>query len=234
MRPLPRADSGRDQQPVVWNLITICQMYHPVCAIQAGGGDAKPPIRIDCAQARQLGVVSGHPTLQHLLGEGRAIIRLVRLIADDGQRAGKASFSQAFSTPKPRQRCADDDDPAACLHRVDGGLYELRSFFGGKSTHGFCPSNSSSWSTMIACTGQDAAARRTRRRCASSGLGSYMSASSPLSWRTSGARGTHCAYPWHRFKSTTIRISLPLLRLCACIRDSFFEWQNRSDPGPRA
>src|ERR1700676_788831 len=60
---------------------------------------------------------------------------------------------------------------------------------------------------MIACTGQDAAARRTRRRRASSGLGSYMSASSPFSLRTVGASGTHCAYPWHRFRSITIRIS---------------------------
>jgi hypothetical protein len=104
-------------------------VHQPVCAIQACSGYAKPPIRIDCAQARQLGVVSGHPTLQHLFGEGRAIIRLVRLIADDGQRAAKACFSQAFGTPKSRQRSADDDDSAAGFHRFDGGLHQLRSFF---------------------------------------------------------------------------------------------------------
>jgi hypothetical protein len=53
----------------------------------------------------------------------------VRLIADDGQRAAKACFSQAFGTPKSRQRSADDDDSAAGFHRFDGGLHQLRSFF---------------------------------------------------------------------------------------------------------
>jgi hypothetical protein len=65
----------------------------------------------------------------------------------------------------------------------------------------------------------EAAARRTRRRGESSGLGLYISASSPLSWSTSGARGTHCAYPWQRFRSTTIRIGLSLLhRLARSLR----------------
>jgi hypothetical protein len=42
------------------------------------------------------------------------------------------------------------------------------------------------------------------------GLGSYLSASSPFSLKTEGARKTHCAYPRHRFRSTTTRMRVPL------------------------
>src|SRR5215471_17531926 len=153
-------------------------------------------------------MVGRHPPLQHLLREGGAIVRLVRLIPDDGQGPAEALVAQGFGGAEPRQGGADDDDPAVGLKVRYQGRYHCRG------AHDVAPSSvSSSRSTRIACTGQDAAARRTRWRCESSGLGSYMSASSPCSWKTSGASGTHCAYPRHRFRSTTRRILPLLLRL---------------------
>jgi quercetin dioxygenase-like cupin family protein len=47
-------------------------------------------------------------------------------------------------------------------------------------------------STRIACTGHAAAARRTGRRCASSGPGSYVRTSSSSDSNPPGARKTHC------------------------------------------
>src|SRR5262245_65316633 len=125
-------------------------------------------------------MVGRHPPLQHLLREGGAIIRLVRLIPDDGQRPVEALVAQGFGSAEPGQGGADDDDPAVGLKVLYQGRYPCRD------VHDVAPSSVASHrSTRIACTGQDAAARSTRWRCASSGLGSYMSASSPCSWKTS-------------------------------------------------
>lgn len=54
----------------------------------------------------------------------------------------------------------------------------------------------------IACAGRPGA-RSTR----SSGTAvAYGNPSSPCSWNTSGARGTHCAQPWQCVRSTTVCI----------------------------
>src|SRR5215510_535503 len=208
VEPGPRAGAGRDQQAVERDLVAIGEAHLLAGPIQTGSGHAEPPLRIDRPQARQLGMVGRHPPLQHLLREGGAIVWLVRLIPDDGQGTAEALVAQGFGSAEPCQGGADDDDPAVSL-KV---LYQSR--YQGRDAHDVVPSSVASHrSTRIACTGQDAAARSTRWRCASSGLGSYMSASSPCSWKTSGASGTHCAYPRHRFRSTTIRILPLLLRL---------------------
>ncbi len=76
----------------------------------------------------------------------------------------------------------------------------------------WCGGRASSRSRKMAWTGQAAAARTTFGRCASSGAGAYSNASSPRMVNTSGAANAHCAYPWHRVRSTTtcIKVSVPL------------------------
>ena len=77
--------------------------------------------------------------------------------------------------PDAARARAYDDDPALGLERRYQVCYQR-----------VCPHEpasspfSSRRSTMMACTGQDAAARRICRRCDSSGFGSYTSASSPF------------------------------------------------------
>ena len=79
IRPLPRADSSCDQQPVVWDLLAICQVHQPVYAIQARGGYAKPPIRIDWTQARAAwcGLRAPSPSAPAWRGEGDHTARAV-------------------------------------------------------------------------------------------------------------------------------------------------------------
>src|SRR5215467_10468539 len=209
MKPRSCADPGGDQQAVVRHLLAMGQAHHLGSAIQAGRGHAEPPLRVDGALVRQRGVVGRYPALQHLLGERGAIVRLVRLVADDRQVPPEALCSQGLGRTEARQGGADDDDPTAGLELLDQGVHRCDELFTGP--HDAPPASPSSpWSTRIACTGQAAAARITRRRSASSGFGSYLSASSPLSLKTSGARKTHWAYPWQRFRSTTRRRGLLL------------------------
>ncbi len=156
VEPGPRADAGGDQQPVVRDLVAIGQAHVLGSAIETGGGHAEPPFRIDFAAARQQGVIGRHPPFQHLLRERRPIVRLVLLIADEGQLAGEALVAQGFGSAEPGQGGADDDDPAVGLERCYDGRNECRS------AHDFACFPLSAKSTMIACTGQDAAARRTR------------------------------------------------------------------------
>jgi hypothetical protein len=63
IRPLARADSSGDQEPAERDRLTIRQAHQPACPVEAEGGHAKPPLGIDSAQARQLGVARGYPTL---------------------------------------------------------------------------------------------------------------------------------------------------------------------------
>ncbi len=96
-------------------------------AVEAGGGHAEPPLRIDLPRARQLGVVGRHPPLQHLLREWGTIVRLVLLIPDDGQLPVEALVTQGFGGAEPSQGCADDDDPAVRLEVRDEVRDECRS-----------------------------------------------------------------------------------------------------------
>src|SRR5262249_26041860 len=151
-------------------------------------------------QARQRSVIGRHPPLQDLLRKWGAIVGLVGLSSNNGQMPPEALLAQGFRGTKSGQRRADDDDPAVGLELLDQCINNCLD------AHACFPASvSPSCSSTIACTGQAATERITRRRSASSGLGSYLRASSPCSSNTSGARKTHCANPWQRFMSTTSR-----------------------------
>ena len=64
--------------------------------VEAHGGHAEFPVRVHPPQPGQFGVVGRHPTLEHLLGQRRPIVGLVRLVTDDGQRACETHFPQRF------------------------------------------------------------------------------------------------------------------------------------------
>jgi hypothetical protein len=141
-------------------------------------------------RARELGVAGRHPPFQHLFREWGTIVGLVRLVPDNGQLPVEARVAQGFGAAEPREGGTNNDDPAAGPEGGDDVGHECRG------AHDAVPFPLSCMplacmSSMIACTGQDAAARRTRWRCESSGFGSYMTASSPCSLMTSGASGTH-------------------------------------------
>ena len=153
----PRAgtDAGRDQQPVVGHLVTVGEQHFPVVAVQSGGRHAQTPVRVDLPQARQLGVTRRHPSLEHLLGQRRPIVRLVDLVTNDGQRASEALVAQRLRGTQPGQRRTDDHDPTLRLEGPNEvGDQRVRAHFVVLSAGG-------SISAMIACTGQDATARAT-------------------------------------------------------------------------
>src|SRR5262249_57615697 len=142
--------------------------------------------------------VGGCGAGERVFGARGAIVRLVRLVADDRQVPPEALCSQGLGRTEARQGGADDDDPTAGLELLDQGVHRCDERFTGP--HDAPPASPSSpWSTRIACTGQAAAARITRRRSASSGFGSYLSASSPLSLQTSHSTQPHTAYPSPHF-----------------------------------
>ena len=55
---------------------------------------------------------------QHLLGEGRAVVGEVELLADEDQAPPEALGPQGLGGPKPGQRGTDDDDGVVVAERV--------------------------------------------------------------------------------------------------------------------
>ena len=149
--PSPGPHTGGDQQPIARDLAAVSQPHQPVGAVQGGRGHTESPLGIHLAQPRQLGVIGGHPALEDLFGQRRAVVGLVGLVADDRELPAKTLFPQRFGGTKPGQRSADNDDAAVVFEAIPGSSAPARY-------------SVSSRSTMIACTGHDAAARNTRKR----------------------------------------------------------------------
>ena len=84
-------NQGRARTPVaisrqvVRDPLAVGQEHLLGCPIQSGRRHPEPPLGVDRPPARQRGVVGRHRAQQDLLGERRAIVRLVRLVPDDGQ-----------------------------------------------------------------------------------------------------------------------------------------------------
>ena len=74
---------GGDQQAAVLDVLTVGQLDHVVEPVQADSRHPQSPVGVHPTQPGQLGVVGGHPALEHLLGQRWAVIGLMRLIADD-------------------------------------------------------------------------------------------------------------------------------------------------------
>ena len=145
--------------------LAIGQQHLPGCPIQPGRRHPEPPVGVDRPHARQLRVVGRHPPVQDLLRQWRAVVRLVRLVPDDGQTSPEALLTQRLGRAEPGERGTHDDDAAAAAELLD------RCTDSQLDGHAVSPITvSSRRSTAIACTGQAAAARRTRRRWVSSGL----------------------------------------------------------------
>jgi len=64
--------------------------------VQAHRRHAEFPVGIHPAQPGQFGVIGRHPALEHLLGQRRAVVGFVRLVADDRQRAFETLLPQCF------------------------------------------------------------------------------------------------------------------------------------------
>ena len=103
VEPGPGADAGGYQQEVVPNLLAVGQAHLLGGAIQSGRRLPEPPLGVDRPPARQRGVVGRHPPLQDLLREWGPIVRLVRLIPDDGQMPPEALLAQGLGGPEPGQ-----------------------------------------------------------------------------------------------------------------------------------
>src|SRR5258707_54604 len=84
-----QTDAGGDQQSVGGHLVAVGQRHLAVVTIQAGRRNAEAPVGVDRPHPWQLGVPRRHPPLEHLLGQRRAVVRLVNFVADERQRSGE-------------------------------------------------------------------------------------------------------------------------------------------------
>jgi hypothetical protein len=151
VEPRPRPNAGRDQQTVERHFLAGSQPHGLRLSVQAGGGDAEPPLRIDLAAARQQRMVGAHPPFEYLFRKWGTIVRLLLLVANEGQLPAEPLVAQGFGGAKSGERRADDDDAAGRLERCDQVRRECR-----RAHDAAC--FSLSWkSSMIACTGQEAA-----------------------------------------------------------------------------
>ena len=128
-------------------------------SVQADRRHSQLPVRIDAAQPWQFGVVGRHPALEHLLRQWRAVVGLVRFIADDRQRSLETLLPQRFRGAQSGQRRADDDDTALGAELLDDLVHGIVA--AARRDHSVSLSAGGSSSRMIACTGQDATARNT-------------------------------------------------------------------------
>ncbi len=117
--PGPGADAGRDEQPVVLHLVPVGQPDPLGRQVQTRRRDTEPPLGVDLPAVRQLGVARGRHAQQDGLGQRRPVVRLVRLVTDQGQFAGEALGAQRLGGPQTRQRGTDDDDTAFAPEPVD-------------------------------------------------------------------------------------------------------------------
>src|SRR5215467_1956230 len=100
---------------------------------------------------------------RNLLGQGRPIVRKVRLLSDQRQVADEAAFTQRLGGVQSSQRGANDHDSLGAAHLSSPGTAAPASLA----------------STVMARTGQADAARKTGSRWASSGSGTWRSTSLP-------------------------------------------------------
>ena len=92
--------------------------------VERGRGDAEQPLRVDVTG--QLGMVGRYQSLKDSLGQGRAVVGLILLIADDGYRAGEAVTAHDGRRRHAGQRGAHDHDAAAAAEVLDGGGDDAR------------------------------------------------------------------------------------------------------------
>jgi hypothetical protein len=100
------------------DLLAIGEMHFLGGPIESGGRHAEPPTGVDRPPARQLGVIGRHRPQQDLLRQRRAIVRFVRLVADDRKLPAEALLAQRLGSAEAGQRGADDDDLAAAARRT--------------------------------------------------------------------------------------------------------------------
>src|SRR5215467_1262483 len=108
---------------------------------------------------------------RNLLGQGRPIVRKVRLLPDQRQVASEAAITQRLGGMQSSQRGTNDHYSLGAAHLSSPATAAPALLA----------------STVMARTGQADAARSTRSRCASSGSGTCSSTSLPRSVNTSGA-----------------------------------------------
>ena len=213
VRPRPGPHAGGDQQPVE----SRPRRRRPAAPAWPPGPARwrrrRAASRASTSRRRGSAVRSAaRPAQQHLLGQRRPVVRLVGLVADQGQRPGEALVAQRLRGPQPGQRGADDDDRGpraeACPARPSPATGRPLAAASGSPGRVVRPRRG--WPGP----GRPPRPAAPARAASSSASGSYSSASSPCMVKTSGARNAHCAYPWQRFRSTTSLIgALPFARL---------------------
>lgn len=122
-RPGPGPDPGGDQHPVERDVRAVGQEHPFAGQVQSGGPDTQPPVRVQGAASGQRRVLRRNPAEQHLLRQARPVVRLVALLADQGQRAGEPLVTQHLRGAQPGQAGTDDDDAS---DRVGGRGAERR------------------------------------------------------------------------------------------------------------
>ena len=86
------------------------------------GRDAEQPLGVEVDEPRQGGVLHRQPSAEDRLRQGRPVVRLVRLVPDQGQWTGEALRAERLRGAQAGQRGADNTirpvQPHRCRHAI--------------------------------------------------------------------------------------------------------------------
>ena len=113
-RQAARDGTGRDDQSVEVDELTVVELDLPVGEREPSGAAPEPPVELEIVAAlfAQHDVVGFGPPGEQLLRQRRSVVRQMRLGADRDHRAVEAVATQRLRGAQPRERHADDRDPA--------------------------------------------------------------------------------------------------------------------------
>jgi hypothetical protein len=89
VRPGPGAGARGDEQAVEGDPPPSGELNLSAPQTQPSGCQAEQPFRLNVPELGQGGVLDRQPAAQDGLGQGRAIVRRVRLVADEGEGSGE-------------------------------------------------------------------------------------------------------------------------------------------------
>lgn len=204
VRPRAGPHPGGDEQPVESHLLAVSQNHLLAAQVKTSGRDSQPPVHADLVAAGKRGPPRISLAHEDLLGQRRPVVRGLRLVPDHGQRAGEALPAQRPPRPQPSQGRPDNDNTSGAPERLLRALGGHLRLGPGLPIPGVLPFEED---------GLDRAGRRRPRDLLPLRvvrIGVVQQRLIPRMVNTSGAAKAHCAYPWHRVRSTTIFMWTPL------------------------
>ena len=118
-RPASRPGPGRQDQPVVRDLVAVGEHHPPPRAVQARRRHAQAPLRVERVRG-EVDALDLVLTGKHVLRQRRPRVRQVGLVAHHHQISVEPCGSRSLRRPQPGERCPDDDYAAQLAGSLRG------------------------------------------------------------------------------------------------------------------